>query len=341
MNDEFRYVVHYCYLRGMNSNQILEEMQGAYGDQAPSRSFVFKWIKLFKEGKNNIDDQLRSGRPIHIKDEDKILEILNREPFSSARDISESSKIHYSTVCFKLNKVMGFKLVSFRYVPHELTAEQKLNRVKMAKDILKTLELGPIIWNRLITGDESWIYWNNSHTKQWIHCGEPRPTTPNHLIADKKSMLTVFFSTRGFLLINLMPQGQKFNSKYMCNTILSNLKTNYEVVRKNAKSKGTYLHMDNAKPHNSQMTKAFIQNLGMNRLPHPAYSPDISPSDFWLFGYLKEKLEGTSHTNENELKQTIVSILQKIPKSDIIKVYENWIERLHAVINSNGEYLQS
>ena len=119
MNDEFRYVVHYCYLRGMNPNQILEEMQATYGGRAPSRSFICKWVNLFKDGKNDVNDKPKSGRPTHINDEDKILDALKREPFSSARDISNFTKIQYSTVCFKLIKVLQYKLVSLRYVPHE------------------------------------------------------------------------------------------------------------------------------------------------------------------------------------------------------------------------------
>ena len=39
--------------------------------------------------------------------------------------------------------------------------------------------------------------------------------------------------------------------------------------------------------------------------PHPAYSRDLSPSDFYLFGKLKDKLEGIEFQNENEIEQAI------------------------------------
>ena len=104
-------------------------------------------------------------------------------------------------------------------------------------------------------------------------------------------MLTVFFSAREFVLIDLMSQGQKSNSKYMCDNVLSKIECNFAKMRGKTKSEGTFLHMDNAKPHNPQRTKAYIEYIGMKRVPHPAYSSDISPSDYWLFGFLKRNLK--------------------------------------------------
>ena len=45
---------------------------------------------------------------------------------------------------------------------------------------------------------------------------------------------------------------------------------------------------DNAKPHTSRHTTAGIVKIGWEILPHPPYSPDLAPSDFHLFGPIKE-----------------------------------------------------
>jgi histone-lysine N-methyltransferase SETMAR len=52
------------------------------------------------------------------------------------------------------------------------------------------------------------------------------------------------------------------------------------------------LHWDNASPHQSDITTEEINKEFMMLLPHPAYSPHLAPSDFFLFGYLKDKLRG-------------------------------------------------
>ncbi|UYV71100.1 hypothetical protein LAZ67_8001714 [Cordylochernes scorpioides] len=45
-------------------------------------------------------------------------------------------------------------------------------------------------------------------------------------------------------------------------------------------------HQDNARPHTAQQTLAQISRYGWTLMPHPAYSPDLAPSDFYLFGKL-------------------------------------------------------
>ena len=52
-----------------------------------------------------------------------------------------------------------------------------------------------------------------------------------------------------------------------------------------------WLHLDNCKVHNSKKTSEAIEQFGFKRAPHPPYSPDIAPSDFFLFGYTKTKLK--------------------------------------------------
>jgi len=40
---------------------------------------------------------------------------------------------------------------------------------------------------------------------------------------------------------------------------------------------------DNAGPHVAKVVKQYLETLKWNVLPHPPYSPDIAPSDYWLF----------------------------------------------------------
>jgi hypothetical protein len=49
--------------------------------------------------------------------------------------------------------------------------------------------------------------------------------------------------------------------------------------------------MDNSMYSNAGKTSLELEHNKIERAPHPAYSPDISLCDFWLFGFLKEKLK--------------------------------------------------
>ena len=50
-----------------------------------------------------------------------------------------------------------------------------------------------------------------------------------------------------------------------------------------ATRKGVIFHQDNARPHTSLVTRKKLLELGWGVMPYPPYSPDLTPSDFYLF----------------------------------------------------------
>jgi hypothetical protein len=49
----------------------------------------------------------------------------------------------------------------------------------------------------------------------------------------------------------------------------------------------------------------------LTRAPHPAFSPDLAPSDFYLFGKLKTVLMGAAFADD-ELLQGVMEVLNRI-----------------------------
>ena len=48
-----------------------------------------------------------------------------------------------------------------------------------------------------------------------------------------------------------------------------------------------------------------FSELGYELLPHPLYSPDLVPSDYWLFANLKKMLQGKRFgSNEEVIAET-------------------------------------
>ena len=43
------------------------------------------------------------------------------------------------------------------------------------------------------------------------------------------------------------------------------------------------LHHDNARPYVTKSVKTYLETLKCKVLPHPPYSPDIAPFDYYLF----------------------------------------------------------
>jgi len=52
------------------------------------------------------------------------------------------------------------------------------------------------------------------------------------------------------------------------------------------------LHHDNTPAHTALSILEFLAKKNIPVLPHPPYSPDLAPCDFYLFPKLKSKLKG-------------------------------------------------
>ncbi|MBR6907364.1 hypothetical protein IKN40_02405 [bacterium] len=99
------------------------------------------------------------------------------------------------------------------------------------------------------------------------------------------------------------------------------------------------MHFDNSPIHKSKESLKIIKELRFILLENPTYSPDIAPSDFWLFKFIEEKRKGTVVPNEAQLIIQTRKILSKIDKSILGAVYQEWIKRLDKVIELDGDYL--
>jgi hypothetical protein len=62
------------------------------------------------------------------------------------------------------------------------------------------------------------------------------------------------------------------------------------------------LHHDNALSDTSVLTQQFLAKYEMAVIPHPMYSPDLAPCDFFLFPKMKLKLKGCRFDTTEEIQ---------------------------------------
>jgi histone-lysine N-methyltransferase SETMAR len=78
----------------------------------------------------------------------------------------------------------------------------------------------------------------------------------------------------------------------------------------------------------------------MRRAPQPPFSPDLTPSDFYLFGELKTTLMVSVFENEQELLDGIMAVLDGITRDELESVFEKWMARLDVCIHRGGDYME-
>ena len=92
------------------------------------------------------------------------------------------------------------------------------------------------------------------------------------------------------VLVDVLAQVETVNSDKYINT-LEHLKKRYRRVRPDRNVRDVLLLHDNATSHRSLKITKSIARLGFSVLPHPPYNPDLAPSDFYLFGPMKDAMQ--------------------------------------------------
>ena len=80
--------------------------------------------------------------------------------------------------------------------------------------------------------------------------------------------------------------------------------------------------------------------LGFTVLEHPAYSLDLAPSDYHLFGPLKEALRGRRFTSDEEVKETVHEWLAAQPKTFFSEGIQKLLEYWNKCIVKHWDYIE-
>ncbi|UYV60815.1 CREBRF [Cordylochernes scorpioides] len=166
-------------------------------------------------------------------------------------------------------------------------------------------EEGNNFLDQIVTGDESWCYHYDPSPKrasmEWKRGDSPRPK--------KKNQVSTFGR-------------QRMNSDLYCDILVNKLKPGIRNKRRGKLSKGVLFLHDNARPHTSCKTVSTIIKLGFEVLEHPAYSPDLAPSDYFLFGLLKKELKGKRFDSDEDVQKVVKIFFTRFLRVPIKRVLD-------------------
>jgi len=115
-----------------------------------------------------------------------------------------------------------------------------------------------------------------------------------------KVMATVFWDAEGIVLIDYLEHGSTITEIYYTD-LIEKVRAALKEKRRGKLRRGVLFHQDNSPPHTSSQALAAIPSAGFELLIHPPYSPDLAPSDFYLFPELKEFAKGRKSADDNEV----------------------------------------
>jgi histone-lysine N-methyltransferase SETMAR len=185
---------------------------------------------------------------------------------------------------------MGYNYPRYRLVPHNLSDEQRSDRLKQSRELLEVLQNAKWLrWRFILTGDELWFFYVKEHQKLWPAPDSDPPEVARHRVNTSKVMVTLFSNISRLHVGNFLA-GESFDQDYFMRNVLILIHHLLIIDEAHKQKKRFTLHMDNSPIHKSTITRVKVSQIPVHLAPHPPYSPDLAPSAFFLFGSLKTKM---------------------------------------------------
>ncbi len=340
-----RIVIEFCVLIGKPAAETMLLLDRAYGAATLKKSQIFYWHKSFLNGRQDVLDKPRAPRRKtgrSAENVEKVKELIEGDRRLSVTGLSGLTGIPATSVFRILTKDLCLKRRSAKFVPHLLTPAQQTHRLEVSQRMLQRIAAEPDLLSCVITMDETWTYQYDPELKaqssEWLSSTDPRPVKCIRERAVGKVMLISFFDMGGMLHYEFFHQivtGEMFVQ------VLQRLRESILHRRGKQYLKDCSLHMDNASPHTCLDTRKFLIQCGMKVVEHPPYSPDLAPSDFWLYPCLKKPLRGRRYENLKALKEAVRLEIGNISSEEFKDcINKQWPCRWAHCVNSNGAYFE-
>ncbi|CAF4676956.1 unnamed protein product, partial [Rotaria sp. Silwood2] len=154
----FRFYIKLRITLNIPARVIHDELNSVYGDEASDLSTVERWSKLFREGREEIEDKARPGRPVTETTPENIVQIrllIDDGLYITIKSNQERTNLSYGTVQRTIRDYLKIRKITARYMPKDLTDLQRAERVRICKQNLEKFHQGTWRLCDIITGDET------------------------------------------------------------------------------------------------------------------------------------------------------------------------------------------
>lgn len=316
---------------------------------APSEDLIRLWVRRFKTT-SSAANNTRPGPSRTSRTDDNIELVAN-----SLRDNPRQS-VRKRAAALGLPKTIVHEILKkdLKMHPFEIQIVQALkpDDFNLRKSFCETMLQRFRTVNTIFWSDEAHFHLNGSVNKQncryWSHKGQNPRLKHQQPLHSPKVTVWCALSSRGIIGPYFFEnrQGQAIT---VTGVSYRRMLNDYflPILREHpAYSSQTWFQQDGATPHTARETMALLRDLFPNKLisrfadlPWPPRSPDLTPMDFFLWGYLKSKVYETAPPTISALKENIVREVNGIPTSLLQRVARNTEARFQECIRRDGKHL--
>lgn len=267
-----------------------------------------------------------------------------RNPRKSIRKIAASTGIKKSSVHVILKKKLTLH-------PYKIQIVQQLNendyplRETLARTMLERFRTARTLGNILFS-DEAHFHIDGYVNKQNMRYWSSNNPKERHQKRAHCLKTTVWCAISGNGIIGpyFFNQGETVTAPVYCRMIDEFLLPQLQLYP--GYNNRTLFQQDGATPHTARVSMEKLRSIFPNKLiskygdiPWAPRSPDLTPCDFFLWGYLKSKVYDTNPQTIEALQENIRREVRKITPALCRRVMENLRARFQECIEENGRHL--
>lgn len=349
------------YFETRSYAKIKAEFGHRFGtEKSPTKSAIYKMVKKFKahwscENLNKKSDirESHSGRPRirSLEVIELVRESVEKSPKRSSRKRTQILPISRSTMLRVMKEDLGMYSYRIQTV-QKLTTADKSRRMELVQVLADKIEISKSFLSNLWTSDEAHFHLDGQvNSKNNIFWGTSPPSEVRERpLHSSKVTVWVAMSVRGII-------GPIFFEDENGSTVTINSERYVAVLNKfwvdleqfcGTKINRQWFQQDGATPHTANISIEWLKQHFNSRvvskrceIQWPPYSPDLSPPDFYLWGYLKDRVYQEKPKDLHQLKQKIREEIESIQTKVLKGVMQNFALRLKKCLDAKGGHLEN
>lgn len=306
-----------------------------------SKSTVERTIRKFEES-GTVQDLPKAGRPrsaTNAEISENVLLSFIQEPSTSLAKVCHNNDVSKASVQRILHR-NNFFPYKMRFV-QELNEDDFDRRVEFCETIRRKCDNNRDFLLNVVFSDEATFFVDgkvNSHNCRYWSDENPYAMRENHTQNPQK--INVWAGILGLNVIGPFFIDENLDGSKYLSLLQDQIVPSIRQLRSDS---NTWFQQDGAPPHYSRIVREYLDSVFPNRwigrrgeIEWPPRSPDLTPLDFFYWGYLKSLIYATPVESIEHLKSRIMEESTKITPNTLAKVLNSVYERLGHCEVQNG-----
>lgn len=345
-SNEEKYDMNTCYvLARRNSRNAANRYLEMYPERRQPHETLFRRIEFNLKRYGSFKKPNRAARIVPPEVENLVLNEVRENPEVSTREIEANTHVPKTTAhrILKRQQYHPYKI----YINQGLQEGDSERRLRFCNwYIQKCTEDNNfpfhVLWSDETSFTNNGVF--NRHNVHWW--AQENPRVSRQLRHQIRFSFNVWCGILGTRIIGpIIFHGNLTSERYF--QLLNEQVENYLDNIPLNELPPMWFQQDGAPAHNANIITNYLNNVFNNQwignrgpILWPARSPDITPLDFFIWGYVKNMVYKDQYNNVEDLEAAVLRTFRQIPRCMLRNTLRSTLRRARVCVENNGELFE-